>query len=258
MTPQERQLISDLFDRLATLEAQPRDSEAVDAINAGLKRAPNAIYPLVQTVLLQDEALKRADTRIRELETQGGAASQPAARTASVPLMRPRPSPWAQPQPAASVPPSQPNYAPPPAQQPQAPQPYAPQQPQSSGGSFLGTAAAAAAGVIGGTLLMNSMRGLFGGDHKPSAFGGPELGGSGGGGGTPWDPGARNSDLAREAGVNDIGRGGRTAAYDEGDASRRTGLFDTAQNDAADEAYEPGDDEAFDVGGDFGGGDDTA
>jgi hypothetical protein len=257
MTPQERQLISDLFDRLATLEAQPRDSEAADAINAGLKRAPNAIYPLVQTVLLQDEALKRADTRIRELETQGGAASQPAARTASVPLMRPRPSPWAQPQPAASVPPSQQqNYAPPQAQQAYASQPAGAQPPQqSSGGSFLGTAAAAAAGAIGGTLLMNSMRGMFGGGHQPSAFGGPELGGSGSGGGTPWNPGARNRELAREAGVDDIGRGGRTAAYDEGDASQRAGLFDTAQNDAADEAHDSG--EEFDVGGDFGG-DDTA
>jgi hypothetical protein len=256
MTPEERKLISDLFDRLATLEAQPRDAEAGEAINAGLKRAPNAIYPLVQTVLLQDEALKRADARIRELEGQGGAASQPGAapRPASVPLMRPRPSPWAQPQPAASVPPPAANYAPPQAQQPLAPQPQA-QQPQSSGGSFLGTAAAAAAGAIGGALLMNSMRGMFGGDHKPSAFGGPELGGSGGG--TPWNPGARNSDLAREAGVDDISRGGRTAAYDEGDASRRTGLFDTAQNDAADDAYAPGDDGEFDVGGDFGG-DDTA
>ena len=40
------------------------------AINEGLQRAPNALYPLVQTALVQDEALKRADARIRELEDE--------------------------------------------------------------------------------------------------------------------------------------------------------------------------------------------
>ena len=67
MTPQERQLVDDLFDRLARLETTPRDAEAERAIAAGFARAPHAIYPLVQTVLVQDEALKRADARIREL-----------------------------------------------------------------------------------------------------------------------------------------------------------------------------------------------
>ncbi|HET9687433.1 MAG TPA: DUF2076 domain-containing protein, partial [Pseudolabrys sp.] len=57
MTPQERQLVDDLFDRLAGLENAPRDPEAERAISEGLARAPHAIYPLVQTVLVQDEAL---------------------------------------------------------------------------------------------------------------------------------------------------------------------------------------------------------
>src|SRR5258707_2459206 len=70
MTPQERKLIDELFDRLASLERNPRDPEAVRAINEGLQRAPNALYPLVQTALVQDEALKRADARIRELEQE--------------------------------------------------------------------------------------------------------------------------------------------------------------------------------------------
>ena len=70
MTPQERKLIDELFDRLASLERNPRDPDAVRAINEGLQRAPNALYPLVQTALVQDEALKRADARIRELEDE--------------------------------------------------------------------------------------------------------------------------------------------------------------------------------------------
>jgi hypothetical protein len=73
MTPQERQLIDDLFDRLAKLETAPRDPEAMSAIMQGLRAAPNAVYALVQTTLVQDEALKRAHDRIQELEaTQTG------------------------------------------------------------------------------------------------------------------------------------------------------------------------------------------
>ena len=68
MTPQERQLIDDLFDRLAKLESAKRDPEAMSAIMQGLRTAPNAVYALVQTTLVQDEALKRADMRIQELE----------------------------------------------------------------------------------------------------------------------------------------------------------------------------------------------
>ena len=77
MTPQERQMVDDLFDRLAHLETAPRDAAAERAIADGLARSPNAIYPLVQTVLVQDEALKRADARIRELT--GEDAGEPAS-----------------------------------------------------------------------------------------------------------------------------------------------------------------------------------
>ena len=73
MTPQERQLIAELFDRLATLENAPRDPDAEAMIREGFRRAPNAAYALVQTVLVQDEALKAANNRIQEYEQQFGA-----------------------------------------------------------------------------------------------------------------------------------------------------------------------------------------
>src|SRR5437899_6276693 len=76
MTPQERQLIDDLFDRLGKLENAPRDAEAMSAIMQGLRNAPNAVYALVQTALVQDEALKRADMRIQELEAAAGQQNQ--------------------------------------------------------------------------------------------------------------------------------------------------------------------------------------
>jgi hypothetical protein len=71
MTPQERQLIDDLFDRLSKLESAPRDPEATAAISQGLRKAPSAVYALVQTVLVQDEALRQAHDRIEALEAAG-------------------------------------------------------------------------------------------------------------------------------------------------------------------------------------------
>src|SRR5713226_898940 len=77
MTPEERKLVIELFDRLATLEDAGRDPEAERLIRDGLRQAPNAPYALVQTVLVQDEALKRANARIQELEAGAGAETAP-------------------------------------------------------------------------------------------------------------------------------------------------------------------------------------
>ena len=71
MTPQERQLIDELFERLSRVEGAARDPDAVAAIAQGLRKAPNAVYALVQTVLVQDEALKRANSRIQEFTPSG-------------------------------------------------------------------------------------------------------------------------------------------------------------------------------------------
>ena len=69
------------------------------------------------------------------------------------------------------------------------------------GGSFLGTAAAAAVGTIGGSLLFNGIRNLMGGGH-PAAFGNynDPLAATA----SPWGSDAAGSDLARGAGANDV------------------------------------------------------
>ena len=38
MTPQERQLVDDLFDRLAKVESAPRDPDAIAAMQDGLRK----------------------------------------------------------------------------------------------------------------------------------------------------------------------------------------------------------------------------
>jgi hypothetical protein len=229
MTPQERQLVEDLFDRLARLEKAPRDAEAERVIAEGLGQAPNAIYPLVQTVLVQDEALKRADARIRELT---GEDAEPATGSGFLDSMR-----QALTGRSTSVPSVRPN-APDPRWNSGGAFPGANATAQGSGyggGSFLGTAAASAAGMIGGALLLNSISSMFG-HHGGSAFAAVPQGGS------PWDGNASGSDLARDAGINDIGGAGR-------DESQQATLFGN------DDDAELVDDLGDDAGGDFGGGD---
>jgi hypothetical protein len=77
MTPQEQELVKELFDRLAKLESNPRDPDAARIVVDGLRRAPHAVYAVVQTALVQDEALKLANARIEELQAQAGGQEQP-------------------------------------------------------------------------------------------------------------------------------------------------------------------------------------
>jgi hypothetical protein len=252
MTPQERQLIDDLFDRLARLENAPRDGEAMSAIMQGLRSAPNAVYALVQTALVQDEALKRANSRIQELEAGHG----PEQNQSGGFLDSMRDKIFGQSQPQGSVPQgSVPNVRAPgmggrpvwnsgevmqqtqgggqfgQAPQPGYGQPYgAPQPAFGGGGSFLGTAAAAAAGVVGGSLLLGSIRSMMGGGHQQS-FGDT----AGHGGGIEDRRPAGDSDLARDAGINDIGSSGNSRAglfdNNSNDDNSRAGFFDQASND---------------------------
>ena len=281
MTPQERELITTLFDRLAPLESAPRDPDAERAIAEGLARAPHAVYPLVQTVLVQDEALKAANAKIEELLTElgeppapepeqrpkgfldtmrenllGPGESQPHA--GSVPSVPQGGSPWA----------NAPGYR----DQGYRDQGYRDQPPPGmggpgyggyggapgggpgyggGGGSFLGTAAATAAGMIGGGLLLGGIRNMLGGrgaqagpfagtfDHLSSG-GAPPLGG-----------GAGSGDLARRAGLDDIGRtpGGG------GSEGTRAGLLDSS-HDEGDDQDSDGDDDDTD-GDDDSGNDDS-
>ena len=268
MTPQERQLIDDLFDRLSKLENSPRDRDAEAAIMEGLRRAPNGTYALVQTVLVQDEALKRANARIEELEAGGPPQqqsggfldtmrdtilgqgqsrdrfqdqSQTPPQRGSVPNAGNRPA-WNTGQ---ALPPG---YG----QAPGYGQSYGgPQQPPpvpgAGGGSFLGTAAAAAAGMVGGSLLLNSIRGMMGGGQQ--TFG--DTAGRSGGveDRRPWGDQAGGGDLAKDAGINDIGRSG------ERDSGTRQGMYDeqsSNQDYASNEDYGDEDDMDHDDGFDDG------
>jgi hypothetical protein len=284
MTPQERQLIVDLFERLAALENQPRDPEAEQAIREGLSKAPHALYPLVQSVLVQDEALKAADAHIQELEAAlqggpggpggqeqpkgfldsmrdslfGGGREEPRG---SVPSVRPgdQPmgvppqyrsgtgAPWGGGAPGGMGPGGMapggmgPGGMGPGGMGPGGMGPGGMAPEPGRGGSFLGTAAAAAAGAIGGGLLLNGIRGMLGGQqHRgPAAGAFDEI--ASGGSNSPWG-GSGGGELGREAGLDDIGRGGsgRAGLFDSPDQSydRTAGLIDTDADDSEDAEFD--------------------
>jgi hypothetical protein len=252
MTPQERKLVEDLFERLATLERNPREPDAEDAIRTGLRRAPNAIYALVQTVLLQDEALRQANERIRELEAgeeqqQGGGGFLDSMRDAVFGGGHSRTSvPRAGGDRPMGVPPGFPRSSD--SYQAQGSAPY-PQQAEpargGAGGSFLGTAAAAAAGVIGGTMLMNSLGGMFGGGHaKAQGLGDVSGKEASTASSNPWgDAASGGGDLAQQAGLDSVGK--------PGGAGDRTGLYDQAHHPADEGAMMPEDDGGFDMDLDY-------
>lgn len=181
MTPEERDLIAGLFERMRGMGAIDKDREAEDFIARSVRQTPDAAYMLVQSVLVQENALQQAGDRIEELEDRvrelergqpraapqgggsflgglfGGGRGQEQPRSSSVPPIGSRRedprydeprgggSPWGQQRAGAFG-------------------QGAPMQAQGGGGGFLKGAMATAAGVAGGMLLANSIGGLMGGN----------------------------------------------------------------------------------------------
>jgi hypothetical protein len=194
MTPEERQMLTALADRIKSSPAHDRDAEADQFIGQLVHDRPDTTYLLAQTVLMQDFALRNAQSQITDLQRQlQEAASRPAAPARGGSFLSGLfGSGQPQSAPPSSVPPVNPwgrAAAPAPAYAPEAyaqPQPgyaqpgYAPvvMQPSQTSG-FLRQAATTAAGVAGGALLFEGIQSLFSG-HQ--GFGGGYGGGYGGGG----------------------------------------------------------------------------
>src|SRR5262245_26514556 len=178
MTPDERQLITGLFDRMRGFTLTDKDREAEALISQQLEGLRDAPYMLVQSVLVHEHALQQADARIKELEEQvrqlesdaraqtaagsgsflGGllgsrSSAEPGRGTTSVPAIGSRATPSAYDSRQGWTPQG-------PAQQPGGP--FA-QAAQPGGGGFLRSAVATAAGVAGGVLAANAISNMLGG-----------------------------------------------------------------------------------------------
>jgi uncharacterized protein len=248
MTPQERDLLTNLVTRLRQSPPQQRDPEAEAMINDLVRDKPDTPYVLAQTVLIQDYALNQAQRRIADLEQQlqGQAPQQESGGFLSAifgsskpPAQRPQPQQPQYQQPAYQP---QPSYAPPPAAGPwgQAAQGYAPPGYAPSGQpSFLRSAATTAAGIAGGALLFQGIESLIGG------HGGGFGGGFGGAGFVP-QPGITETVVNNYYGDDTAQGGTEPAGVDNASSSDR----DDGPTDAS------FDDGGFDNSSDFGG-DDT-
>lgn len=239
MSPEERQLLTGLFDRIQGSANVPRDPEAEALIANALKAQPYAPYFLTQAVLVQNQALEAANKKLEDLQAQlnsmqpqqgqpqgGGFLSSLGSIFGGGPSAPPEPPRPAQPLPGGPW--GRPQQAQPQSYPPQQP-PYPPQGapwggPPQGGGGFLSGALQSAAGVAGGVLLADSIRNLFGGHG----------GGLGG--------------LGMGTGTTGLGGGGETIVnnyYDDNaNGTDNTDIFDTDNNS---DDFSSNDDGSFDV-----------
>ena len=179
MTPEERQLLSALAQRVKNVPPQQKDPEAEQFIRQLVMERPDTPYVLAQTVIMQDFALRNAQSQIEELQRQlsemappaqerpgsflGGlfGRSQPpqpsSSSSSSSSGSVPRVNPWGQP----DAPP--PGWGSGPGGYGQPPQ--GPTMQPSQTGSFLRGAASTAVGVAGGALLFQGINSMFSGNH---------------------------------------------------------------------------------------------
>ena len=268
MTPQERDLITTLLQRLkdTTRSGQPKDPEADALIRQSMRDTPDAPYYLVQTVLIQDLSLHQAQNRIAELEQQIAESSQKSSgsflgglfgsREPSPPPAAQSGGPWSR-GPQVAPPPGggQPGYA----QQGYPPQQGYPQQGGgmmggsmggmmgggAAGGGFLRSAAATAAGIAGGALLFQGISSLFGHGYANSL-------------GASMSPGLGETVINNyypDSGGGDYGGGGDAGYSGGGDYG---GGGDTGYGGGGGDYGGGGDDYGGGGGGDFGGGGDNS
>jgi hypothetical protein len=233
MTPQERDLILGVAQRLRNANLTQKDRDAEQLILAEIGSQKDALYVLTQVVIVQEEGLRHAQETIQQLQ------STPQGHGGFLSSLFGGGSGAAPPPPPAAAPPAG----------------------GGSGiGTFLGTAAAAAAGAVGGQLIYDGMHRFFGEHSMP----GPQAGGFLGG--NPVSPPGSGRDVADfrneprdtaySGGGGDFGGGaaaGESGGGDfGGDQAASGGDFGGGDqaDDTAGEEFQ--DDDAQDGGGDFG------
>lgn len=157
MTPQERKLIEDLAARIGQTQVGQKDAEADTLIRQNIGSKPDALYILVQTVLVQTMALEQAQSQIADLQQKlaSAPANPPSGSTSFLGSL------------FGSHPSSPPPPAPPQAAWQTAPPPYA----GGGASSFLRSAATTAAGVAAGALAFEGIESLIHGFGHQGSMG---------------------------------------------------------------------------------------
>ncbi len=260
MSPEERQLLTALFERVRNAAATPRDRDAEQLVEQSTREQPYAAYYLAQAVIVQEKGLEAAASHIKELEErirqleadqsdnhkaeQGGGflssifgSSQPPQQRQQAAPADSTSGPWGS-APRQQIRENQ-GFDTAPRMQQQPSGPWSPQaSAPSAGGSFLQGALGTAAGVAGGMLLANSLSGIFSGGHMSSL--------GLGSGATP------SSAPTEETVINNYynNDGGSQQASNDADNARQV-----ADNNVADNGLQQADydnDDNFDDQSDFG------
>lgn len=173
ITPEERDLITRLYERLEQAAGQPRDRDAEALIAQLVRGNPAAPYLLTQMALVHEHALRGAQNRIEELErdleaAKDGSGERPNSFLGGL-LSG---TAWARKEPAGSVP--RPGPRPGAITLPREPMvsgsPWSgrgsvpaagPQVYAARGPSFLQSALTTAAGVAGGMMLGNMLANML-------------------------------------------------------------------------------------------------
>jgi uncharacterized protein len=182
MTPEERQMLTDLANKVAQTPAPPIDKEAEDFIRTRIGSRPDALYLMTQTVLIQNMALEQAKQQIQQLQHNTSASQGSSSFLGS---QSPNQGQGAY-RAAGGGAPQQGYSAPPPTYQavPVSGSGSVGGSPAGGGSSFLRSAAQTAAGVAAGALAFEGISSLFHGmGHMGGGFGGSGLFGGGGVGG---------------------------------------------------------------------------
>ncbi|MFN0302135.1 MAG: DUF2076 domain-containing protein [Burkholderiales bacterium] len=163
MTPQETGLLNEFLSQLTQVRGIIKDPDADTLIAKATAQQPDATYLLVQRSLLLDQALDEAKQQIEKLEGElRGTRAQPAAAGGG---FLSGVSAWGR-KPAAA--PAFAGTTRQPAASMAAASQAAPSAMGGGGGSFLGRAAATAAGVVGGAFLFQGISQLMGNrGHTP-------------------------------------------------------------------------------------------
>jgi len=153
MNNEESRLLREFLGQLSQIRGVTKDPDANRLIEEATASQPDVLYLLVQKALLQDQALRSAQTQIQTLQKQLDRANRtPSSQSQSGFLSR---DPWATAAPGGQ-------YSPPLAQASPSYMPMGTPAGTSPFGSFLGSAAATAAGVAGGAFLFHGIESLMG------------------------------------------------------------------------------------------------
>jgi len=175
MTPQDADTIREVFDKIGTMGADIDDAEAARLVSDELRANPAAALNLVKVVVglerERDEIAAHADELDAHIAELNGYIDQLEAQLQPPPAPLPssglfgtaQPSPWSR------TPAPQPAYEAPPQAGPWG-------APQPQGGGFWGSALRTGAGVAGGLLAFEAMKGIFGGGHEAHAHTGERHG----------------------------------------------------------------------------------